>query len=141
MRSAYPLYLAARIERTQEAARCCDDRPPAATAERSPRLRRTRKVARGLPASFRVFRRSLRSPLPTPALDGQKVVTQEGALVGHISDQVVALGSGRAALVIVPDRTEAPASTVLLLPPEVLRRSVDAGVAVLVPGWERSAVA
>ena len=142
MRSAYALYLAGRIERTQGVTRCCDDHPPGAALEDgSPRLRRTRKIVRGLPASLRVFRRSLRSPLLTPSLDGRRVVTPEGDLVGHISDQVVALGSGRAALVVVPDRQEAPASTVLLLPPEALRRTVDERVAVLIPGWERSAVA
>jgi hypothetical protein len=94
-----------------------------------------------VPASLRVFRRSLRLPLARPAFDGPQVITREGAVMGRITDQVVGLESGRASIVIVPEEDRSPMPVVLLLPPEALRRTGHADVVVLAPDWDTDAVA
>jgi hypothetical protein len=62
---------------------------------------------------------------------GTDVIGTDGRRLGVVRDEVVALETGRAALVIEPAGDRTPVGVVLLLPRESLRPLRDRGVAVL----------
>ncbi|MGZ4131891.1 MAG: hypothetical protein ACXVWF_02495 [Actinomycetota bacterium] len=143
MHNAYLLYLATRTPTPERRVRCCSDEPPSVPSRRgsSRSARWAKKTPRAIFASLHVFRRSFELPVDTRAPVGAAVVTKEGKHVGHITDQVVVLKTGRAALVIERVQERQPNVIVLLVPPEAISATKDDGVAVLGRAWEELPVA
>ena len=116
-----PLYLLALPSAEQEAKRCCDDHRAIARISRTPAwpVRWPRKLAAAVPASFRVLRRELASPVPSDIDAGTPVLSSSGRSIGVVRSVVVDVSSGNAAYAVT--QPEGPRAQVLLLPREEVR--------------------
>ena len=130
MLKASLMYLTAA--RTAEpVARCCDDVPAGFRQVRERQLAPRRwitKVRGGVPASLRVFRRSLALPARASSVVGSAVFTQSGHHVGHVEDVVFGMASGRTRYAVTPGGTGAE---VVLLPDRAMRSGARPDVVVV----------
>jgi hypothetical protein len=86
-------------------------------------LRWPRKLATAVPASLRVFRKQLSTPLPIDP--GTPVVSSLGRSLGVVRSMVVEVDSGFAAYAVSPDAQDA---RVILFPRHALREANDVAV-------------
>ena len=123
-----PLYLFV-LPRAQQEVRCCDDMRPVRAIDRnravSP-VRWTRKLGAAIPASFRVFRRQMATPIVPAIHAGTPVVSSTGRRLGVVRSMVVEVDSGGASYAVASD--EAGVGHVVLFPRHVLRGRDDVAV-------------
>jgi hypothetical protein len=146
MRGAFLAYMAATSSREGRPQQCCTDEPPASREldARTPwwLARWTSKMARGLPTSARVLRRSFTFPVAARSAIGTAVVTREGKPVGRVADEVVTLDTGTVALAIELIAERDPAGVVVVLvPPDALLPTARGRVAVIDRDWDHLLVA
>lgn len=120
MLKASLVYLAA-VRTEEPAARCCRDVPEGfrQTRERPGAARRwASKIRSGVPASLRVFRRTLALPTGSSTIVGSAVVTRSGSHVGRVEDVVIGVASGHARYAVA---SGSAAAEVILLPDRAVR--------------------
>jgi len=121
-----PLYMLALPRSDEEVRRCCDDHPMGMTdgqAHAWP-VRLSRKLATAVPASVRVFRRQMATPLTTIE-PGTRVISSRGRSLGVVRSMLVDVDSGGASYAVTTDGEDA---RVILLPRLALREDADVAV-------------
>jgi hypothetical protein len=123
-----PLYMLA-LPRAQQEFRCCDDMRGVRVIDRnravSP-VRWARKLGAAIPASFRVFRRQMATPIAPPIHVGTPVVSSTGRRLGVVRSMVVEVDSGGASYAVSSDA--AGVGRVVLFPRHVLRGRDDVAI-------------